>query len=171
MPTTTSAKADSFGQTDHPSERRDTARTPLAARIDILEKSTEAAITGRVTDLSLGGCYADTINAFAEGTEVQVRIEHDLKSVELDGEVRFTQPGLGMGIRFHGVTPDQLEIMTEWLVAVPEDDAEQANAKPRVEARKDTAGLPADILTALIEMLARRGLLSGDEKEELLGRL
>jgi hypothetical protein len=171
MPTVSSAKADSIGQADRQSERRLGERIPLAARIEILEKSTNAAIAGRVSDLSLGGCYADVLNTFAEGTQVQVRIEHDLKSVELDGDVRFTQPGLGMGIRFHTATPQQLEIVTHWIGLQNGDSADETNLWPQDQPKVESAALPNDILGALIEMLARRGILSEEEREELLGRL
>jgi hypothetical protein len=171
MPTLSSAKTDSIGQRDRRSERRLGERIPLAARIEILEKSTNTAITGHVSNLSIGGCYADVLNTFAEGTQVQVRIEHDLKSIELEGDVRFTQPGFGMGISFHGATPQQLEIMMHWLALQNGGSAEFANPRPQEHAKAESAALPNDILSALIEMLARRNILSGEEKEELLGRL
>ncbi len=166
MPTTISAGTESSAKTTQQSERRENERAPLAARIEILEKSSEASIKGRVADLSLGGCYADTLNAFAEGTREQVRIEHDLKSVELDGEVRFTQPGLGMGIRFQDVKPDQTKIIARWLAL-----RDECASRGVVAERREGPGLPSNILGALIEMLAHRGVLTADEKAELLGRL
>ena len=166
MPTTTFTGTRSSRKVIQQSERRENERAPLAAHVEILEKSSDASIKGRVSDLSLGGCYADTLNAFAEGTKVRVRIEHDLKSVELDGEVRFTQPGLGMGIRFQDVKPEQTKIMARWLAL-----RDECASHSVVAERQEGAGLPIDILGALIELLAHRGVLTADERAELLGRL
>ena len=163
--------ADSANQADNKTERRSNKRVPLAEPVEIIDKRTMSAITGRISDLSLGGCYADTINTFLEGSTVLVRIAHDGKKIELDGDVRFTHPGLGKGIHFSGVTPAQLETLASWLgqqgqiAANPSTDAASASAS----VDGDPSGLPADALGALIELLRRKGILSVQEKDELVG--
>ncbi|MGO9639851.1 MAG: PilZ domain-containing protein [Candidatus Acidiferrales bacterium] len=161
--------ADSPNQADNQNERRSNERVPLAEPIEIVDKHTMSAIPGRISDLSMGGCYADTMNPFREGTAVLVRIERDRKSVELEGDVRFTHPGLGMGIHFCGVTPAQLEILASWLGQQRQDAASPSTDAVSASVDGDPSGLPADALGALIEMLRRKGILSVQEKDELLG--
>jgi hypothetical protein len=164
----TSATADSFKQAGLPSERRDNERSLLAARIEILEQSTNTAITGRLSDLSLGGCYADTLNTLAEGTPVVVRITHAQKTVELDGDVRFTQPSLGMGIGFHAVTPRQLGVLQSWIAPQQPKAAGTGFGGPSEDAQRNHASLLENSLGALVEILARKGVLSEEERRELL---
>jgi hypothetical protein len=167
--TTLTAKADSSAQTGNKSERREGARAPLAARIEILKSGTDAAITGRISDLSLGGCYADAINTFPEGTAVEVRIAHHGEIVELSGDVRFEHPGLGIGIGFRNVTPQQRNTLNTWL------GMQGASADEPVVEVRDGARIVSTAhekrLIALIELLTRKGVLSSDEKLELLEHL
>ncbi len=62
----TFAKADSFEQAGHPSEPRDNERSPSAVRIEILQQSTKVGVTGRVSSLSAGRCFAGVPTSLAE---------------------------------------------------------------------------------------------------------
>lgn len=50
-----------------PDERRRTPRFPFIANAEILEKGSAASSQGRVTELSLYGCYVETANTFEKG--------------------------------------------------------------------------------------------------------
>jgi hypothetical protein len=73
--------------------------------------------------LSLGGCYLDTINPLPEGTSVRVRITKGEKTFEALALVRYALPGMGMGIAFTEVHPDQQRVLKGWLDALNEDGA------------------------------------------------
>jgi PilZ domain len=59
----------------------------------------------RISDLSLGGCYVDSIAAVAEGEEIALMITRPSgESKRFTGTVAYVLPGLGFGIRFKDLT-------------------------------------------------------------------
>jgi CheY-like chemotaxis protein len=60
----------------------------------------EETVEGKLTDLSLGGCYVETEAPFPEQFGVTLRLKADEIEVEAEGVVRVMHPGLGMGIEF-----------------------------------------------------------------------
>lgn len=65
--------------------------------------------TARVTDLSEGGCYIDSLNQTNVGEILHLKLQlpnGDL--LELTGEVAHQAPPLGFGLRFIELTDDQL---------------------------------------------------------------
>jgi hypothetical protein len=64
----------------------------------------------RVTDLSEGGCYVDTMGAAQVSEVITFRLQlPDGEWLELSGEVAHQTPPLGFGLRFINLTDDQLE--------------------------------------------------------------
>lgn len=58
----------------------------------------EETVEGKLTDLSLGGCYVETESPFPEQSGVTLRLKADEIEVEAEGVVRVMHPGLGMGV-------------------------------------------------------------------------
>lgn len=60
----------------------------------------------RVGDLSVTGCFVETIEPNAKGTRVTLRVEiPDWGPLELTGEVMYSSPPIGYGVRFVDVPP------------------------------------------------------------------
>ena len=76
---------------------------------------------GRVSDLARGGCYVDAINPFPSGARVKLRISKENENFEAFGTVRYSQRGMGMGIAFEAVTPDQDQLLQDWLAKLSEE--------------------------------------------------
>src|SRR5579859_8165375 len=64
-----------------PEQRRE-PRYPFIACAEVLEEGSGARMNTRISDLSLGGCYVDTINPLPDGTSVQVKIFTETHSFE-----------------------------------------------------------------------------------------
>jgi len=65
--------------------------------------------TARVTDLSEGGCYVDTLGEAASGEIVHFKLQLPGGDwLDLVGEVAHTTPPLGFGLRF--VTPNDEQV-------------------------------------------------------------
>lgn len=65
--------------------------------------------SARVTDLSEGGCYIDSICEASVGEVLQVKLHlPNGEWLELAGEVAHRTPPLGFGIRFVNLTPEQI---------------------------------------------------------------
>jgi hypothetical protein len=66
--------------------------------------------TARVTDLSEGGCYVDTLGAATVGEILSFKLQLPTGEwLELTGEVAHEAPPLGFGLRFVYLAEDQAE--------------------------------------------------------------
>jgi len=100
-----------------PNDRRREPRHFFIATVELLEADMQARIRARTGDLSVNGCYVDSLNPFPVGSKVKVIIDHNEASFNAVGAVVHTVPNMGMGISFTQVEPDQKEILLEWLAA------------------------------------------------------
>ena len=102
-------------------------RYPFIADAELLEEISGARMSSRTSDLSLNGCYVDTINPLPDGTLVQLRIFTETHAFEAPATVVHSQAFLGMGVKFREVQPQSAEVLRLWLPEAAEQ-AQQANA-------------------------------------------
>ena len=100
-----------------PNDKRREPRHFFIATVELLEADVQARIRARTGDLSMHGCYVDTLNPFPVQSKVKVTITHNEKSFTALGTVAHAEPNVGMGISFSKVEPNQTEILLQWLVA------------------------------------------------------
>jgi hypothetical protein len=110
---------------DH-TQRRE-PRYPFIASAELLEENSGMRMKSRISDLSLKGCYADTVNPLPDGTLVHLRIFTETHSFEAAATVVYSHAFLGMGIKFREVPPESEEVLRLWLPEATEQ-AQQANA-------------------------------------------
>jgi len=69
-----------------------------------------------ITDVSLGGCFVETVlqPTKGENTEVTVRFA-DGRQITLAGRVVYAEPGVGFGVQFRELTPDELAALKQCL--------------------------------------------------------
>jgi hypothetical protein len=96
-------------------EQRREPRQPFFAAIELVETENSVKIEARTGDLSMHGCYVDTMNPFPVGSKVRVRITHDEVSFEALGRVAHSQSNVGMGIFFTEIQPQQEKVLAGWL--------------------------------------------------------
>ena len=97
-------------------DRRDSKRVPLILAIEVVETQSGARLSARTSDVSLTGCYVDTLNPTPTGTEVRVKLAHNGEELDLLARVVYVSPRLGMGLRFdESISSDQLAILGRWL--------------------------------------------------------
>jgi PilZ domain len=96
-------------------ERRSQQRSPFVAAVEMVDVRTGAISKARTADLSMSGCYVDTLNPLPIGATVEVAIQKPNESVKVQGNVCMQFPGSGMGVAFDVLTPEQSEILTNWL--------------------------------------------------------
>jgi len=99
------------------------ARYPFIASAELLEQASGSRMSTRISDLSFGGCYVDTVNPLPEGAAVQLKIFAGTHSFEAPATVVYSHTHLGMGVKFGDVAPQNEEIPRLWL-----PDAAQADA-------------------------------------------
>jgi len=102
---------------------RHTCRIEAVATIEGTDLSTPTI----VSDLSLGGCYLEMLSPFPKATRVELTMNSSHALMRVHGEVCTSQSGMGMGIFFTGLTPQDFEKLRK--LAPPEAIApKSANA-------------------------------------------
>jgi Ribonuclease G/E len=100
---------------DMSAERRASRRNPLVLAVEVIELPRGAKLLARTSDVSRTGCYIDTLNPVPQGSQVRVRITHFQEVFEAVGRVIYVSPGLGMGVTFETVAPNQQALLDHWL--------------------------------------------------------
>ncbi len=163
---TASSKTDNKGVAHPPA-----TRYSFVADVELIELQSETAVRARTSDLSLTGCYVDFLNPFAAGAHVRLRITHRERTFEALGRVAHSQPGMGMGIAFTRIEPDQKALLEKWLA----ESSGESSPAPKVPEFHDTsqeASLPErHILSQLISLLVKKGILNEAEGSALLREL
>ncbi len=101
-------------ETQYP-ERRAVPRFHWIAEVEVIELNTQTKLKARTSEVSLKGCYVDTMNPFPEGSLVRFRMIQDRGTFEASGRVAYSQPSLGMGIVFTEVSGEHRKFLESWL--------------------------------------------------------
>jgi hypothetical protein len=88
----------------------------LSVHLDAVWHGGEERHSARVTDLSEGGCYLDTVGEVMAGEIVAFRVLlPDDDWLYLEGEVRHHRHGLGFGVQFVDLNEEQTENLQRLL--------------------------------------------------------
>ena len=98
-------------------EQRRTPRYTFIASAELIEQKTEVRIATRISELSLHGCYVDTLNPLPKGTSVYVKIFTEEYFFETPAIVVYCHAHLGMGLAFHDVKPHFVNVLQNWVMA------------------------------------------------------
>ncbi len=156
-------------------ERRCNPRCPFTAGATVVEPVSGAELQAHTTDLSLGGCYVDTMNAFPTRTEIHLRLTKDTTSFHTKARVIYRQTGMGMGLLFTEIAPAQRPVLRRWLAELR---GESLPAPTAIEIEKDkfsSIAAPTSseryVIEDLVAVLIQKHLLTEDEGETILRRL
>ena len=97
------------------SERRTVPRFTLIAAAEMVEPTSGVHMSGRVSEISRKGCYVDLLNTLPTGTLIQLRVSRDQGAFACIGKIIYAQDGMGMGVAFIDLQPDQLKVLDSWL--------------------------------------------------------
>jgi hypothetical protein len=148
-----------------PSERRCATRSSFIAPIELVEMRTGSCIHARTSDLSLQGCYVDTLNPLPVGAAVRLQIHRSGATLDVLANVSSRHVGSGMGLVFSDVTEPQRAIVDNWLneLGVPRTVFE--NPFP---TNNPSSLLNKDCAIRLLQVLLRKGVLTQSEASEVL---
>jgi hypothetical protein len=118
-------------------EKRRTPRYPFVASAELIDIKSQSQLSTRVSDISLYGCYFDTISPFPEGTSILLKIVRVLVFFEAQARVVYSQPNLGMGAEFEEIHPYFLKVLQGWLVEA--EIAQKTSARVRGSTGRDSA--------------------------------
>jgi PilZ domain-containing protein len=97
------------------SEKRTVPRYSFIADVDVTDLATETRMSGRVSEISRKGCFVDLLNPLPKETAVQLNVSRDQGVFTTRGRIIYTQEGMGMGVAFEDISPDQLKTLDAWL--------------------------------------------------------
>ena len=96
-------------------ERRQHPRRRCSLSVEIHPASQESRIWGRVSDISLGGCFVEMSSTLKEGTKVRLALWIQDKKVWAVGRVAAARLGSGVGIQFEEIKTDDREQLKRYL--------------------------------------------------------
>jgi hypothetical protein len=97
-------------------ERRQHDRSRLI--VDVFFNGHDATGVASTKDISLGGLYMNTQTVVPEGALLTLRIPLGEEQVVVNAEVVYSNPGRGLGVRFHGLTEKDRALMEQKLPAL-----------------------------------------------------
>lgn len=155
-------------------EQRRHARFPLTALVEVLEPESNVQIAGRSADVSLSGCYVDTLNPFPAGTIIRVRLTKDKTTFEANAKVVNSRIGMGMGIAFTSAEKDQFQIYRTWIEEISGNSSPAPNEvaeRPKGGAATEVHREQYYVLNDLVVALMRKGVLEEAEGKAMLRKL
>ena len=90
-------------------ERRRHDRSRLI--VDVFFDGQDATGVASTKDISLGGLYMNTQTVVPEGSLLTLRIPLGDSQVVVNAEVVYSNPGRGLGVRFHGLSEKDRALM------------------------------------------------------------
>jgi hypothetical protein len=169
-------------------DRRTCPRYSFTAEAEALDSNSRGKMTARTSDISRGGCYVDTFCPFPRNSSVMLRIVRDKESLVAKAKVVYSKLGMGMGLSFTALEPDNKRILDRWIgelsgtAPLDFNDHHHEHSVPRKHegSQNDTNTSsnpqsknndPSYVLGELIIALMRRGSLSPEEGNALLLKL
>jgi hypothetical protein len=163
------------GQSSTPQpERRKYPRIPFTATALVVEPESGARFDAHTSDLSPGGCYVDTMSPLPTGTEVELQLVKDGKMFQTQARVAHYTMGVGMGLLFTSIEPEDVSLLEEWFGEMkggsgPSGRELEANTK--TETAKNSDDRERYALEELLVLMMQKGLLSEDEGQTILKKL
>jgi len=110
-------------------ERRKHARTKLHVPVEIHTRADSGPIRGATADLSLNGCYIETIYPFPIGTSLDLQLS--IETIILIAAIVVScDPQVGNGITFVSMLPEDREALKIFLEAAQqaqESDSQESS--------------------------------------------
>ncbi|MCW5960678.1 MAG: PilZ domain-containing protein [Pyrinomonadaceae bacterium] len=92
--------------------------TRLGVALEIYMDFTSGRREARVSDLSMGGCFVDSIAAVSQGEKIGFELKlSPRESLRMKGEVAYVMAGIGFGIRFEDVSEFERDLIAKTIKA------------------------------------------------------
>ena len=184
-------------------ERRQFARHDCCIEGQVFLERDPSPIAAKAIDISLGGCYFEMLSPLPVGTSIRIalnagdsRLTND--PLKLNGKVRSSQSGQGMGVAFTGMGPGDFERLRKFAppasgesqsgyaqsAGSPKNQANRSAAQPAAPAAYSDSrsygaaddevldlSSPAEALNALVQLLLRKNVFTRSELAEELEKM
>jgi hypothetical protein len=123
------------GKAALPEERRGFLRHTCRIEALVTIEGTDMSSPAIVSDVSLGGCYLEMLSPFPLSTPGELTLNPTHTTLHVHGQVRTSQNGMGMGISFTGLAPEDFEKLRKLAPpqgSVPKPAIVAAPSKPAI---------------------------------------
>jgi len=109
-------------------EQRAHPRFTVRVPVEVHAEDSEVPIRCSTSDISLGGCYIESMYPFpvATGVELKLQLEDTLLIL---GRVVTSHPQFGNGIEFTKMLPEDREQLRQFLDSIAKQEAAEAGRK------------------------------------------
>ena len=108
----------------YPPERRDHARFKVKVPVELHFEDNDMPFRCATSDLSLDGCYIETMYPFPVGTSLELKLQANSTLIIL-GTIVTCDPQVGNGIKFTRMLPEDIEELRAFLDAMEKETAEK----------------------------------------------
>jgi hypothetical protein len=93
---------------------------------EIVLESSAGKRSSRISDMSMGGCYIESITNFRKGETVEFDLANTAGDLlRFSGSVAYVLDGFGFGLTFTNLTRNHLNFLNRTLPATPRPITEQ----------------------------------------------
>ena len=121
-----------------PPERRDDPRIKVKAPVEIYLEGNTTPLRCATSDLSLHGCYIESMFPFSIGTTLELKLRLNGTLLVL-AEVVTCDPQVGNGMHFTKMLAEDIEELRAYLEAAEREAAGEKETAKEDAARKDAA--------------------------------
>ena len=166
-------------------ERRRFPRVACRIEATVLDELSAMNLPVKVTDISFGGCYVEMLAPLPVNSSVELALDTSQGAIHARGKVVAAQTGMGMGITFTAMSPEDFEKLRE-IAPVAEQHREREHAHPPLDApaaKAPSNGAQAikrasqvgpstqEVLESILRILLRKGIVSEEEVAEEFEKL
>jgi hypothetical protein len=167
-------------------ERRRFPRVACRIEATVLDELSAMNLPVKVTDISFGGCYVEMLAPLPVNSSVELTLDTSQGAIHARGKVVAAQTGMGMGIAFTGVSPEDFEKLREIAPTAEHREREHPSARSTVAVSLATvpsngarasnrasqvAPSTQEVLESILRILLRKGIVSEEEMAEEFEKL
>ncbi len=150
-------------------DRRKHPRYPVSGGAEIRQQGVDSRIWARLTDISRGGCYLETMSPLPVLTYVNLTLTLDEQHLHAKGQVVVAHPNFGMGIQFIDLGPADRPVLESWLAglapkAVPPLGRRNGENPVRILDKEEAALL----VQAVTEFFLSKPVMSREEFQQMV---
>ena len=151
-------------------DRRKHARYPVSGGgAEIRQQGVDSRIWARLTDISLGGCYLETMSPLPVLTYVNLGLILEEQHLNAKGQVVVAHPNFGMGIQFIDMSAADRKMLESWLATlapkVVTPLGRRGGENPARTLDKESAAL---LVQAVTEFFLNKSALSREEFQQMV---
>lgn len=111
----------------HEAERRRHTRCKVTVQLELQPHGTAAPFHTSASDISLGGCYVETMFTLVVGTTVEIKLWLGAVMLCISGIVTTCHPQVGNGIQFTSINDADVTTLKQFLANQTRDETGSAS--------------------------------------------